>query len=85
MSNSVGVWQCKLCNQWNDMGRISCACGGSQATDVRAYQFHPKPSVEEQQFYAGTMPAIARSLREISEALRALIREVQELKGEDQT
>ena len=68
-------WQCSICDTWNYISQQQCSkCTHSVP---KSYRTHSKLTPEEEQFYSGTALEILRELKEISSAIRALVRELQ--------
>lgn len=63
-------WKCGRCQHWNLIEKSHCAkCGGGQATYAAVYRDEQKLTIEEEQYYNGTAPKIARTLDQMNSTL----------------
>ncbi len=70
-------WECDTCGQWNPIQVVACRkCKKGMNNNVRAYQLVNSLTPAEEMFYAGTSPEILREMKDITAALRTIIREI---------
>ena len=64
-------WQCGRCDTWNPIEKGTCSkCNAIAQQYAACFQLQNKLTVEEENFYKITAPAILEELRQIKNILR---------------